>query len=263
MIAKILVGLMSNRMSIDGVERESLRCKYIDTIVDVAGGVPVLVPTLKPGSVEFEVFDSILDRIVTAVDLIMLTGDESNVEPHHYGGSHEEMKTDPARDQVALALVKKCLIHRKPMLGICRGIQEINVALGGSLFPSLADYGKIHTEDLSKPRDEQYRPVHYISVNKGGILEKIYGTRRLKVNSLHNQAVKDVSEHLFVEAVSDDGVVEAVSYTQDGNFVFGVQWHPEWHASNEEDSRMFFKKLFTILHSHSETRPTLYKQGQQ
>jgi putative glutamine amidotransferase len=234
---------------VDGVDRESLRCKYVETIIDVAGGAPVLIPTIEPSYVSVETLEAILERIVTSMDLIVLTGDESNIEPYRYNSQHDENNTDPSRDNVALALIKICIKHKTPLLGICRGIQEINVALGGTLQPSLAQLDKCHIEDLAKPRDEQYRPVHYIRIHDGGVLSDIYENRRLKVNSLHNQAILEVAEELFVEATSDDGVVESVSFTKEGNFVLGVQWHPEWHASNEQDARTFFEALFAIIRS--------------
>lgn len=228
---------MSNRRIIEGVGRDTLRSKYITTMLNIANVAPVIIPTINnlesPESKAKEAIRIIINRM----DMVLLTGDETNIEPRLYGSHYAENNIDQYRDFTALYIVNLCLELKKPLLGICRGIQEINVALGGTLHPNLKKIGKHHTENLLLTRDEQYRPTHYVDIQPGGILEECFSENRLNVNSLHNQAIAKVSSKLFVEAISSDGLIEAVSYTNAGNNILGVQWHPEWHADNEFNSK--------------------------
>lgn len=237
---ELLVGLVANRRVIDGVGRDTLRIKYITAVLNIANCTPVMIPTINETDSPAACADEAIRVIAKRMDVVMLTGDESNVQPRLYGEDHRNDDADPHRDYVALGLVKACLETKTPILGICRGLQEINVAFGGTLVPDLAARGLLHTEDRSLPRDDQYRPIHTVRLTDGGLLAGWYGRSALKVNSLHNQAIQRLGNGLDVEAVSDDGLIEAISYRKNDNLILALQWHPEWHADNEDDSRALF-----------------------
>lgn len=238
---------MTNRRTIGGVDRDTLRFKYIIAMLNIANVAPVLIPTINNLELPEKRAKEAIRMIVKAVDMVLLTGDETNIDPRLYGLNHHEDNIDPYRDFTVIYLVELCIRLKKPLLGICRGIQEINVAFGGTLHPNLAKIGKIHTEDLSLPRDGQYRPVHYVDIQPGGVLDDWFDEKTLKVNSLHNQAICKVSPDLFIEAISQDGLVEAVSYMKDGNNILGVQWHPEWHADNEIVSKQLMNSFLNSV----------------
>jgi putative glutamine amidotransferase len=145
---------------------------------------------------------------------------------------------DAGRDALALPAARLAVAAGLPLLGVCRGLQEMNVAFGGSL----RDLGTAHREDLSLPRDEQYLPAHEVRTAEDGLLRRLLGGRqRAAVNSLHQQAVDRLAPGLRAEAVATDGVIEAASVTGARSFALGVQWHPEWYAAKDPVSRRIFE----------------------
>jgi putative glutamine amidotransferase len=168
----------------------------------------------------------------------VLTGAYSNIEPHRYGeaptGPDEH---DPARDENALALVPMAIARRLPVLAICRGLQEVNVALGGTLHPKVHDVEGYddHREDTHDPLGVQYAPSHSVHLVPGGLLHGIAGAAEARVNSLHGQGLRTLGRGLRIEATAPDGLVEAVSLQprddDPGPFLLGVQWHPEWRLT--------------------------------
>lgn len=251
---RLLVGAVSNRRMIDGVARDTLRNKYTTTLANVVNCTPVLIPTVNNMDSSPSTADEIIRSITDRVDVVVLTGDESNIQPHLYGETTEGVKTDPSRDYVALGLIGACIEKRKPLLGICRGIQEINVKFGGTLYQNLAGEGRNHIEDTSLPRDDQYRPVHSVELMAGGMLNSWYNRKSIKVNSLHNQGIRRLGRGLQIEAVAEDGLVEAVSYREEGNLILGIQWHPEWHADNEQDASTLLIRFFAAVRKRLEKR---------
>lgn len=208
--------------------------KYLDAVL-AAGGVPLALPH-GLGS------PPLLARALSALDGILLTGSPSNIEPHHYGEKGEEAHADPGRDRLAFALVDRALALQMPLLAICRGLQELVVASGGSLHrqvqlvPGLQD----HRENPALPQAGQYGPAHDVWPEPGGMLETLLGhTAPLAVNSLHQQGVRSLPAELRVEARAADGLVEAVSHRQHP-FAVAVQWHPEWHSRESALSRSLF-----------------------
>jgi len=211
--------------------------KYIRAVIDGAQGLPLLLP-VPPEPLDPKL---LLDRI----DGLMLTGSWSNVEPSRYGGPAplEGTLLDPQRDETVFPLIKLALARGLPLLAICRGFQELNVARGGSLFQHLAEApGRFdHREDVTASLDVQYGPAHDVTIDAGGILGKILGAKRITVNSLHAQGIDRLGQGLRVEATAEDGTVEAVSVADAQNFALAVQWHPEWKVTNNPDSMAIFQ----------------------
>ena len=210
--------------------------KYLEAVVHGASAVPLVIPALGDG------LDSgaLLDRL----DGLMLTGATSNVGPDHYGGARfrEGTERDPARDATVLPLVRAALARGLPFLGVCRGIQELNVALGGTLHPYLWEVpGRFdHRSDATRPMAERYALAHPVDLAPGGALARLFDTGRIEVNSLHGQGLDRLASGLAVEAQAEDGTVEAVRVERHPGFALAVQWHPEWRVSDIFHHRRLF-----------------------
>lgn len=198
--------------------------KYVTAVAQAAECLPVLIPPLGAW------YDprALVDRL----DGILLTGSPSNVEPHHYGGeaSRDGTEHDPFRDATTLPLIRAAIDAGVPLFGLCRGHQELNVALGGTLHQNVHELdGKAdHRSDKTVPHDERYLERHPVTLTPGGVLHGLAGgAARVMVNSLHAQAIDRPASRLEIEAVSDDGVIEAVSVRGAETFALSVQWHPE------------------------------------
>jgi putative glutamine amidotransferase len=200
--------------------------KYID-FVRLAGCLPLVVPN----ALECEI-----ETLLELADGVLLTGSPSNVHPRHFDeGVHDsDLPLDLERDQWTLPFIPKVLARGLPLFAICRGTQETNVALGGSLHqavqeqPGHAD----HRADADASAEVQYGPAHEVEVLPGGVLPRILDRMRFQVNSVHGQGVKRLAPHLHVEARAPDGLVEAFSCPGAAGFNLCVQWHPEWQASS-------------------------------
>ncbi len=207
--------------------------KYLSAVAGAAGCVPVLLPALGA----FYDWRDVLGRL----DAVLLTGSPSNVEPHHYDGPAfaEGTKRDPARDDTTLPLITAVLELGVPILGICRGFQEINVALGGSLHQRVSEVtGRFdHNPGDGAEPEVTFGPAHPVRLS--GQLAALLGAERITVNSVHNQGLDRVAEGLAVEAVADDGQPEAVRITGAKAFAVAVQWHPEWqHWRDPHSARL-------------------------
>ena len=215
--------------------------KYIEAIAQGANAIPVLVPALG-GDID-------LPSLLEACDGFLLTGSASNVEPHHYGGPASAPGTlhDRNRDATTLPLIPRAVAAGLPVLAICRGFQEMNVAYGGTLHQRLHEVAGYldHRDDESQPLDVQYGPAHEVLLEPGGQLQKIAGAARLTVNSLHSQGVDQLGAGLSVEARAPDGVIEAFSVTGSRTFSMGLQWHPEWKFAKDPFSRALFAAFGT------------------
>jgi putative glutamine amidotransferase len=209
--------------------------KYISAVAGGARALPMLIPAL---GAELE-----LSAILAACDGLMLTGSPSNVEPHHYRGPASAPGTlhDPSRDATTLPLIPRAVEAGVPVLAVCRGFQEMNVAYGGTLHQRLHEVGfSDHREDESDPLDVQYGPAHEVLLEPGGLFRDMSGQDRLEVNSLHWQGVETLGRDLKVEARAPDGVIEAFRVADAPTFAVGVQWHPEWQFDKNPFSRALF-----------------------
>jgi putative glutamine amidotransferase len=211
--------------------------KYLKALLDGADALPLVVPSL--------VDDIDIDDLLERVDGITLTGSYSNVEPQHYGDDPADHvgDADPSRDAMTLPLALRALEAGVPLQAICRGHQELNVALGGSLHrevETVPGYHR-HLENKSDPLDVQYGPSHPVTLMEGGLLRSLAGTDSVMVNSLHGQGIARLAEGVSVEAVADDGLIEAFRVDTAPGFSLSVQWHPEWRATENDFSMAIFK----------------------
>ena len=245
-----LIGIPSCVRSIHERAFHTVNERYTSAVIDAVGGLPVLIPAIGP----MADCGAILDRL----DGILLTGSPSNVEPHHYGGppSQEGTLHDPDRDATTLPLSREAVRRDMPILAICRGIQELNVALGGTLHQRIFDMPERfnHKRRLGRgpltSDEERYGPAHPVSLTPGGLFARLAGTTEIMVNSLHGQGIDQPAPTLVVEAVAPDGQIEAVSLPG-ARFVVGVQWHPEYKPLQNPFSRSLFDAFAQACHATS------------
>jgi putative glutamine amidotransferase len=232
-----IVGLVCDRRVFDGMPVHQANDEYITAVRDGAGAVPLLIPS---SDTPLPVAD-----VLAAVDGLLFTGAPSNVAPARYGASARSgTELDELRDASTLPLLRAGIAAGKPVLAICRGFQELNVALGGTLHQHLHELpGRLdHREPQSAPsRDAEYAPAHKITLAPGGLLARLSGLSEALVNSLHSQGVDRLASQLSVEALAPDGQIEAVSMPGAMGFVLGVQWHPEWGCAHDPLSRAIFQ----------------------
>lgn len=211
--------------------------KYLAAVATGANGDPVGLPCLGDG---FDVLN-----YLPSLDGLLLTGSPSNVEPHHYLGpvSREGTLHDQARDASALALIPAAIATGLPLLALCRGFQELNVAFGGTLHQEVHNLPGMlmHREDKNTTLDQQYGPSHEVRFTPGGTLERITGVKSTRVNSLHSQGIDRPGTGLVVEARAEDGLIEAVTVADAPGFVLAVQWHPEWKVRENPVSLAIFQ----------------------
>ncbi len=221
-------------MSVEGYATNGVLTKYVDAIREVADCTPILLPADSLSASEF-------NRIC---DGILLTGSPSNVHPSHYqdDAGDVDFEIDLARDSATLPMIPAALEIDMPLLAICRGHQELNVALGGSLRTDLRESEELvkHYPDEELDVETQFKPSHEVKLEPGGKLQELLGQSRIMVNSYHKQAIDKLADSLVVEGVSPDGIIEAVA-VKDRSFVVGVQWHPEWDATTDSVSRQLFE----------------------
>lgn len=224
--------------------------KYARAVLEAAGGLPLLIPALAE--------ELRLDELVERFDGFLFTGSPSNVEPHHYEGppSHPGTLHDPARDATTLPLIRKAVRAGVPVLGICRGFQEVNVAFGGSLHQRVHEVpGHLdHRDDESQPLDLQYGPAHEVTLEPGGLLSSLAGADRVRVNSLHWQGIERLGAGLKVEARATDGLIEAFQIEDAARFALAVQWHPEWKVMESPLSRALFSAFGAACRDRAESR---------
>jgi len=236
MPARPLIGIPADRRMLGLHPFHVVGDKYARAVLDAAGGLPMLIPALA----EELGTDELLERL----DGLLLTGSPSNVEPHHYAGTPSDPGTlhDPARDATTLPIIRKAVAAGVPVLGICRGFQEMNVAFGGTLHQKVHEVeGKHdHREDTQRELDVQYGPAHEVVLEPGGSLQALSGQERIQVNSLHSQGIDRLGPGLAVEARAPDGLIEAFRVEQAQAFALAVQWHPEWKPMGNPFSRALF-----------------------
>ncbi|MEM7443307.1 MAG: gamma-glutamyl-gamma-aminobutyrate hydrolase family protein [Pseudomonadota bacterium] len=217
--------------------------KYIRAVTDGAGAFVVCLPALG------EAYD--WHEVLPRLDGLLITGSPSDVHPTLYGGppSAEGALHDAERDATTLPLIRAALDVGMPLLAICRGIQELNVALGGTLHQDIAaiDGRFNHNPDPELSAEQQYAPAHPVHLTQGSVLARMFGTEKITVNSIHRQGVDRLGDGLAVEATAEDGQIEAVRVANAKGFALGLQWHPEWRFWENEQSMTLFRAFGTAV----------------
>ena len=238
-----LVGIVCDReTAADGMQSHRAGADYV-AAVQCIGALPLLIPVTDP--------PPDIAALLVRLDGLLFSGAPSNVSPALYGGAVPRPGTrqDAARDATSLSLLKAAIDAGLPTLCICRGFQELNVVLGGTLNPHVHETpgGLDHREKPDASAAEQYDLAHAVTIAPGGILEGLFGATEIAVNSLHHQGIARLAPGLLAEAHAPDGLIEAVSLPGARGFVLGVQWHPEWAADRDPVSRALFQAFRQAL----------------
>ncbi len=250
MYPKPLIGVPADRRIVDPHPFQMVGEKYLRALIKGADALPLMTPVM-PDEVD-------IDELLAQFDGVFLTGSYSNVEPHHYDGEPSEEGTlhDPHRDAVTLPLVKRALERGVPVFAVCRGFQELNVALGGTLHQKVHEVPGYHNhlENKDDPLDVQYGPSHEVNLVEGGLLHELAGRNSVMVNSLHAQGVARLADGVTVEAVADDGLIEAFRVDDAPGFSLAVQWHPEWQVMQNDFSMAMYKAFGDACRRHAAER---------
>ena len=205
-------------------------------VAEVAGALPLLIPT-DPDYASTE-------ELMATCDGFLFTGGRPNVHPEEYGEAETEAHGafDRKRDAVALPLIRACVAKGQPFLGVCRGFQEVNVAMGGSLYPEIRDLpGRMnHRMPPDGTLDEKFELRHVVTVSEGGPFHQIFGKTEVMTNTLHGQGIKEPGDRVVVDGTAPDGTPEAIYIKDAPGFCLSVQWHPEYQADKDPVSRPLF-----------------------
>jgi putative glutamine amidotransferase len=233
---KPVVAVPADTRIFDGASWHVVQHQYVRAALNAAGVMAFIIPAFEEG---YET-DAILDR----VDGVLVSGSASNVHPSFYGrqSTDADGPFDVARDSTTLPLIRRAIDRAVPLLAICRGIQELNVALGGTLASEIQEQPGIwdHRKPADVDRDGMYAIRQSVFVKEGSCIARIIGPGEVQVNSLHRQAIAKTAPRLQIEAVAEDGTIEAVSVIDAEAFAVGVQWHPEYWAETDKPSNQIF-----------------------
>jgi putative glutamine amidotransferase len=236
-----MVGIPACAIEVKGQPRHDTPARYAEAVLGAVGAIPILIPPLG------EAMLAVLDRI----DGLLLPGSPSNVHPNHYDGGDSQTPElhDPARDATTLPLIRAAITRGMPVLAICRGIQELNVALGGTLHQQVHKLdGRLDHRSGPGTLEQRYGPKHPIALS--GELARIVGADAIMVNSLHGQAIERPASGMVVEALAEDGTIEAVRVVTAPDFACGVQWHPEWGYADNAASLAIFRAFGAACHAY-------------
>ncbi|MBL4917133.1 gamma-glutamyl-gamma-aminobutyrate hydrolase family protein [Tabrizicola sp. DMG-N-6] len=222
----------------------------IEAVARVAGCLPLILPT-DPGFVT-------VDELLDLCDGFLLTGGRPNVHPSEYG--EEETPAhgafDRCRDAITLPLVRACVERGQPFLGICRGFQEVNVAMGGALHPEIRELpGRMnHRMPPDGTIEEKFALRHKVTFTEGGPFHHLMGAQEVMTNTLHGQGISRAGARVVVDGQAPDGTPEALYIKDAPGFTLSVQWHPEWNAANDPVSRPLFEAFGAAAASYARTR---------
>lgn len=250
-MSRPIVGIISNSYVINedypvhaGGEMNST------AIATVSGCMPLLIPA-DPRFVSVE-------ELMARCDGFLFTGGRPNVHPDEYGEEATDAygTFDRARDAIALPLIRACVELGQPFLGICRGFQEVNVAMGGSLYPEIRDLpGRMnHRMPPDGTLEEKFELRHDVTLSEGGLFHRIFGASTVMTNTLHGQGIKDAGARIVIDGYANDGTPEAIYVKDAPGFTASVQWHPEWNADGDPVSRPLFTAFGTAVQAFANAR---------
>lgn len=251
-MGKPVIGIMcSHMLAEETYEIQATGRRNVEAVAQVAECLPVLIPGM-PDAVD-------IPDLVSSLDGIVLTGGRANVHPRFYGVEYTEAYggLDEERDTVSLALVQAALERNVPLFGLCRGIQEMNVALGGTLHPEIGDVPGRHRHRMPKGCTDPeiiFELREHVRLRPGGTLAQMMGTETIVTNSLHGQAIWTAGERVVIEGWAADETVEAISVEGAETFFIGVQWHPEYEAHADPVSKTLFHHFGTAARQRLATR---------
>lgn len=228
-----------------------------EAVADVSGCMPLLIPS-DPRFLSVE-------ELLETFDGFLLTGGRPNVHPNEYGESATEAHGafDRARDAITLPLVRACVERGQPFLGICRGFQEVNVAMGGTLYPEIRDLpGRMnHRMPPDGTLEEKFAMRHTVSLTEGGVFHQLFGAPEVMTNSLHGQGIKTPGARIVIDGTAPDSTPEAIYVKDAPGFTLAVQWHPEWDAANDPVSRPLFTAFGDAVRDWASDRRSLPAGG--
>ena len=229
-----------------------------EAVAEVAGCMPLLIPS-DPRFLSVE-------ELLETFDGFLLTGGRPNVHPNEYGEAETDAHGafDRARDAIALPLVRACVDRGQPFLGICRGFQEVNVAMGGTLYPEIRDLpGRMnHRMPPDGTLEEKFALRHVVKMSEGGPFHHLFGAQEVMTNTLHGQGIKTAGSRIVIDGEAEDGTPEAIYVRDAPGFSLSVQWHPEWDAANDPVSRPLFQAFGDAVRAWaSGERPDLQKSA--
>lgn len=242
-LRKPVIGIISCNRTVEGENAYTVKTRYVDAVARYADAAPLICPSLdQVGNAA---------AIVERLDAILLTGSNSNIEPARYGAASGRAPFDPARDAMSEALVKAAVAAGKPVFGVCRGLQEINVALGGTLVDQrdAPVAGLSHHAPDGVTLEAMFGHGHLAEPVPGTPLAKIVGDKSIAINSVHFQTIGRLGEGLVVNARAPDGVVEAISSVAGTSPILAVQWHPEWRPEARSHDLAFWREVGEIARS--------------
>jgi putative glutamine amidotransferase len=251
-----LIGLPACVKQIVASPFHTVQEKYLTAVRQASQCAPLILPAFGWERDGENALGLALDPLLDLLDGVLLTGSPSNVEPHHYEGEPSAPGTahDAQRDATTLPLIRRAIERGVPVMAICRGIQELNVAMGGTLHqrvhevPGRFDHRSKASTD--RPLEERYAPAHSIELNKDGWLAQRLGCTQIIVNSLHGQGIDRLAPGMVVEATAEDGTIEAVRLPSASGFVLGLQWHPEYRAVDNPVSLSLFQAFGDAAREH-------------
>ncbi|MDJ0821259.1 MAG: gamma-glutamyl-gamma-aminobutyrate hydrolase family protein [Paracoccaceae bacterium] len=233
-----IVGIIGNQYLInDQYPAHAGGTMNSEAVANVAGCLPLLVPA-DPRFVS-------VTELMETCDGFLLTGGRPNVHPEEYGEPETEAHGafDRARDAITLPLVRACVDRGQPFLGVCRGFQEVNVAMGGTLHPEIRDLpGRMnHRMPPDGTLEEKFALRHTVKFSAGGVFHDLMGAQEVMTNTLHGQGIKTAGQRIVIDGHAPDGTPEAIYVKGAAGFTLSVQWHPEWDAANDPVSRPLFQ----------------------
>ncbi|MGE3245324.1 MAG: gamma-glutamyl-gamma-aminobutyrate hydrolase family protein [Beijerinckiaceae bacterium] len=243
-MGKPVIGVIANSYKIeDRFQMQGAGVRSLRAVCDVTGAMPLMFAASS------DITD--VETLLACASGIVLTGARANVHPRHYGvdPSPKHEPYDEERDELALKLVHLCVERAIPLLGLCRGFQEMNVAFGGTLHPEIRELPgrmnhrmqRLENGEMHPDPDVLFAERHDVHLTPGGVFAKIFGAETVLVNSLHGQGIMDCGERIIVEGVADDGTIEAIRIADAPGFALGVQWHAEYNPQTNAVNQSLFK----------------------